>query len=173
MLARTLSTSLWLKSKLWIAVRSVRLIFVSFLFPSSQAVNGWFNLYWTFSALQLTYPRSKIPTLREVFEFAGCADPQRQISWNIESKINPILPSKTRGVADFVSAQHKEFVDSLYSLSQITVRYFLLTSKCSVFNNNLQYQSFDWRTLIAMKVCFYYLIRWDGVLTGYRNLTQE
>lgn len=126
-----------------------------------------------FSALQLTYPRSKIPTLREVFEFAGCADPQRQISWNIESKINPILPSKTRGVADFVSAQHKEFVDSLYSLSQITVRYFLLTSKCSVFNNNLQYQSFDWRTLIAMKVCLLMSIRWDCVLKGYRILTQE
>jgi len=83
--------------------------------------------------LQLTYPGSKIPTLREVFEFAECADPELQISWNIESKINPIFPNKTRGVADFVSAQHKEFVDSSYNLSQIT------------------YQSFDWRTLIAMK----------------------
>jgi len=84
--------------------------------------------------LQLTYPGTRISTLREVFEFVQCADPQRQISWNIESKINPIFPNNTRGVADFVSKQHKEFVDSSYSLSQIT------------------YQSFDWRTLIAMKV---------------------
>jgi hypothetical protein len=71
--------------------------------------------------LQLTYPGTKISTLREVFEFAQCADPQRQISWNIESKIDPVLPNKTRGVADFVSRQHKEFLDSSYSLSQITV----------------------------------------------------
>ena len=75
-----------------------------------------------FLALQLTYPGTKISTLREVFNFAECADPHHQISWNIESKINPIFPSKTRGVADFVNAQHKEFVESSYSLSQITVR---------------------------------------------------
>jgi glycerophosphoryl diester phosphodiesterase len=83
--------------------------------------------------LQLTYPGTKITTLREVFEFVQCADPRRNISWNIESKINPILPNNTRGVADFVRRQHKGFVNSSYSLSQIT------------------YQSFDWRTLIAMK----------------------
>jgi len=83
--------------------------------------------------LQLTYPGTKIPTLREVFEFAECADPEHRISWNIESKIDPIFPNKTQGVVDFVRAQHKEFVNSSYSLSQIT------------------YQSFDWRTLIAMK----------------------
>lgn len=77
--------------------------------------------YEQFSALQLAYPGAKISTLREVFEFAQCADPHRQISWNIESKINPVLPNKTRGVADFVSRQYKEFVDSSYSLSQITV----------------------------------------------------
>jgi hypothetical protein len=74
-----------------------------------------------FSAMQLTDPGTKMSTLREVFEFAQCADPQRQISWNIESKINPIVPKNTRGVADFVRRQHKEFVDSSYSLSQITV----------------------------------------------------
>lgn len=74
-----------------------------------------------FTALALTYPGTKISTLREVFEFAQCADPQRQISWNIESKINPVHPNSTRGVADFVSLQRKEFIDSSYSLSQITV----------------------------------------------------
>jgi hypothetical protein len=94
-------------------------------------------LYWTFlTALQLTYGGTKIPTLREVFEFAECADPQHQISWNIESKINPIFENKTRGVADFVSAQHKEFVDSSYNLSQITVSSFLSASECLVSNNN-------------------------------------
>ena len=89
---------------------------------SLHYVDGGDSIYTEhFSALQLTYPGTKISTLREVFEFAECADPQHQISWNIESKINPIIPSKTRGVADFVSAQYKEFVDSSYSLSKITV----------------------------------------------------
>ena len=130
-LARTLLISLWLKSKPWIAVRNVRLIFVSF-FPSRRGD----SLYTDhFSALQLTYPGTKIPTLREVFEFAECADPQHQILWNIESKINPGLPNKTRGVADFVRAQHKEFVDSSYNLSQITVG-FLSVSECLVSKNS-------------------------------------
>lgn len=83
--------------------------------------------------LQLTYPRTKISTLREVFEFVDCVDPMHQILWNIESKVNPVHPNKTRGVKDFVEKQHKEFISSPYPLSQIT------------------YQSFDWRTLIAMK----------------------
>lgn len=89
----------------------------------TSSLNGVINLYRIFSALQLTYPGTRISTLREVFEFVQCADPQRQISWNIESKINPILPNNTRGVADFVGKQHKAFVDSSYSLSQITVRF--------------------------------------------------
>ncbi|KAF8168246.1 PLC-like phosphodiesterase [Crassisporium funariophilum] len=83
--------------------------------------------------LQLTYPGTKISTLRELFAFARCADPKRQIQWNIESKINPVDVNSTRGVQDFVDAQHREFVESSYDLSQIT------------------YQSFDWRTLISMK----------------------
>jgi hypothetical protein len=97
--------------------------FREFSFFSIYSVDWAIQFYAEhLSALQLTYPGSKIPTLREVFEFAECADPELQISWNIESKINPIFPNKTRGVADFVSAQHKEFVDSSYNLSQITVR---------------------------------------------------
>ncbi|KAF8971435.1 PLC-like phosphodiesterase [Flammula alnicola] len=83
--------------------------------------------------LQLTYPGTKISTLSELFKFAQCADPKHEISWNIESKINPVDPTSTRGVDDFVTLQHNEFVKSSYRLSQIT------------------YQSFDWRTLIAMK----------------------
>ncbi|KAF9481720.1 PLC-like phosphodiesterase [Pholiota conissans] len=83
--------------------------------------------------LQVTHAGTKISTLPELFQFAQCADPDRVIRWNIESKINPVHPNYTRGVDDFVSLQHSVFVKSGYSLSQIT------------------YQSFDWRTLIEMK----------------------
>ena len=72
-------------------------------------------------ALQLTYPGTKISTLSELFQFAKCADPTRSINWNIESKINLILPGQTRSVKDFVTLQNKEFVKSGYKLSQITV----------------------------------------------------
>ncbi|KIL70972.1 hypothetical protein M378DRAFT_95816, partial [Amanita muscaria Koide BX008] len=83
--------------------------------------------------LQLTYPRTKISTLKEVFAFARCADPERKIQWNIESKINASHPAVTHGVDVFVAKQHAEFISSSYPLSQII------------------YQSLDWRTLIAMK----------------------
>ncbi|KDR84848.1 hypothetical protein GALMADRAFT_233276 [Galerina marginata CBS 339.88] len=83
--------------------------------------------------LQLTYPGTKISTLGELFKFAQCADPNRDVQWNIESKINPVVTNATRGVDDFVQLQYAEFMRSSYELSQIT------------------YQSFDWRTLIAMK----------------------
>ncbi|KAF9568528.1 PLC-like phosphodiesterase [Agrocybe pediades] len=80
-----------------------------------------------------TYPGTKISTLNELFKFAQCVDSKREIQFNIESKINPEDPSATRGVDDFVKLQRAEFQRSGYKLSQIT------------------YQSFDWRTLIAMK----------------------
>jgi len=83
--------------------------------------------------LQLTYPGTKISTLEELFGFVRCADPGRFIHWNIESKINAVTPNSTRGVDDFVTLQHETFSKSGYRFSQIT------------------YQSFDWRTLIAMK----------------------
>ncbi|TFK30395.1 PLC-like phosphodiesterase [Coprinopsis marcescibilis] len=82
--------------------------------------------------LQLNYPGTKISTLREVFQFAACADPFRQIQWNVESKINPVY-GNTRTPEDFVNAQLTEFLRSGYKLSQIT------------------YQSFDWRTLVLMQ----------------------
>ncbi|CAA7258745.1 unnamed protein product [Cyclocybe aegerita] len=83
--------------------------------------------------LQLSYPGTKLSTLDELFEFATCVDTKRELQWNIESKINPISRTSTRGVDDFVTLQHQAFVKSTYKLSQIT------------------YQSFDWRTLIKMK----------------------
>ncbi|KAI0651497.1 PLC-like phosphodiesterase [Trametes meyenii] len=83
--------------------------------------------------MQLTYPGTRISTMQEVFAFAECADPQHEVMWNIESKVNPQFPNRTRGVADFVERQHAVFNDSPYSLGAIT------------------YQSFDWRTLTAMK----------------------
>ena len=73
------------------------------------------------AALQLGYAGTKISSLKELFEFAKCVDPRRQILWNIESKINPIASGATRSVEEFVTKQHAEFVASGYNPSQITV----------------------------------------------------
>ncbi|KAG0703102.1 PLC-like phosphodiesterase [Suillus ampliporus] len=81
---------------------------------------------------QLVYPGARISTLREVFDFVACADLSHQILWNIESKINAQYPNRTAGVDDFVQKQHEIFVSSPYYKS-------------------ITYQSFDWRTLVAMK----------------------
>ncbi|KAG2023593.1 glycerophosphoryl diester phosphodiesterase [Coprinopsis cinerea AmutBmut pab1-1] len=83
--------------------------------------------------LQLTYAGAKIPTLTEVFDFARCVDFERRLKFNVESKINPVFQSNTKSVDEFVNAQYREFWRSGYPLAQIT------------------YQSFDWRTLVAMK----------------------
>ncbi|THH28281.1 hypothetical protein EUX98_g5900 [Antrodiella citrinella] len=82
--------------------------------------------------LQMTYPGTRISTMQEVFDFASCADPSHQILWNIESKINAEYPNQTRSVEDFVTKQYEVFAASPY-YSSIT------------------YQSFDWRTIVAMK----------------------
>jgi len=83
--------------------------------------------------MQLIYPKTRISTLKEVFDFVACADPKREVLWNIESKVNPAIPHITRSPEDFVKAQHAVFVQSGYPLDSLT------------------YQSFDWRTLIGMK----------------------
>ena len=88
-------------------------------------------------ALQLTYPGTRISTLDELFEFAHCADPKRVLQWNIESKINPMYPSSTRGVNDFVTLQHQAFLKSGYKLSQITVGESLLISPITNSNRIL------------------------------------
>jgi len=82
--------------------------------------------------MQLTYPGSRISTLQEVFGFVECADPSYHVLWNIESKIDPIYPDRTASVNDFVQKQHAVFAASSY-------------------RHSITYQSFDWRTLIAMK----------------------
>ncbi|KAF8649746.1 hypothetical protein AX16_005516 [Volvariella volvacea WC 439] len=82
--------------------------------------------------LQLTYPGTRISTLQEVFDFAACTDPEHRLLWNIESKIDAQFTNDTRGVEDFVQKQHAIFVKSPYRRS-------------------ITFQSFDWRTLIAMK----------------------
>ncbi|CAL1696216.1 unnamed protein product [Somion occarium] len=82
--------------------------------------------------MQLTYPGTRISTMQELFNFVSCADPDHQILWNIESKINAQHPNQTLGVHDFIQRQYEVFAASPY-YSSIT------------------YQSFDWRTLIAMK----------------------
>ncbi|KAF7367231.1 PLC-like phosphodiesterase [Mycena sanguinolenta] len=82
--------------------------------------------------LQLTYPGTRISTLQEVFDFVECADPDHLVSWNIESKIDAAFPDRTVGVDVFVQKQHAIFAASPYK-------------------DSITYQSFDWRTLIAMK----------------------
>ncbi|KAI0823113.1 PLC-like phosphodiesterase [Trametes gibbosa] len=82
--------------------------------------------------MQLTYPGTRISTLDEVFDFVECADPQHEVLWNIESKIDARHPNRTLGVADFVGRQHAAF-------------------RRSPYRDSITYQSFDWRTLVAMK----------------------
>lgn len=64
--------------------------------------------------MQLTYPGTKISTLKEVFDFVECADPNYQMRWNIESKINAMFPERTLGVDDFVKKQYAIFKSSPY-----------------------------------------------------------
>jgi glycerophosphoryl diester phosphodiesterase len=82
--------------------------------------------------MQLTYPGARISTLQEVFDFVECADPSHNILWNIESKIDAECPDRTAGVHDFVQKQHAVF-------------------SASPYRHSVTYQSFDWRTLVAMK----------------------
>lgn len=112
--------SRWPKSRPWIAARSACITTVS---GTGKLVgqNAHTPRLLSELALQLTHPGTKISTLGELFQFAKCADPNRSINWNIESKINPVLANATRSVTDFVTLQNKEFVKSGYKLSQITV----------------------------------------------------
>ncbi|KAJ7225883.1 PLC-like phosphodiesterase [Mycena pura] len=82
--------------------------------------------------LQLTYPGTRISTLQEVFDFVECADPGHSMRWNIESKINALHPNQTASVDTFVKSQHAIF-------------------HASPYRHAITYQSFDWRSLIAMK----------------------
>nr|GAT47326.1 PLC-like phosphodiesterase [Mycena chlorophos] len=82
--------------------------------------------------LQLTYPGTRISTLEEVFEFVECADPEHSIRWNIESKIDAVNSNLTASVDDFVQKQYALFAKSPYKKA-------------------ITFQSFDWRSLIAMK----------------------
>ncbi|KAI5124390.1 hypothetical protein M0805_008275 [Coniferiporia weirii] len=82
--------------------------------------------------LQLTYPGTRISSLQEVFDFARCVDPECNILWNIESKIDPRYVNRTKDAREFVERQHYDFEKSGYK-------------------NSITYQSFDWRTLTQMK----------------------
>ncbi|KAJ7655194.1 PLC-like phosphodiesterase [Mycena polygramma] len=82
--------------------------------------------------LQLTFPATRISTLQEVFDFVECADPDHLIRFNIESKVDAAHPNRTAAVDVFVQSQHAIFAASPY-------------------RHSITYQSFDWRSLIAMK----------------------
>jgi hypothetical protein len=81
-------------------------------------------------ALQLTTPGVKISTMQEVFDFVYCVDTKREISFNIESKVNPVVSGATRSPADFVAAQHAAFVASGYPLEQIQASFFIAFGCC-------------------------------------------
>ena len=83
--------------------------------------------------LQLVKKGTKISTLGEMFEFVKCADPEGTVQFNIESKLDPAYPNRTRSVEDFVQLQLAAFKASGVDLKRIT------------------FQSFDWRSLIRMK----------------------
>ncbi|KAK7064543.1 PLC-like phosphodiesterase [Favolaschia claudopus] len=82
--------------------------------------------------LQLTYPGTRISSMQEVFDFVECVDPEHLMNWNIESKIDAAFPERTRGVDVFVHSQHVVF-------------------SASPYKERITYQSFDWRSLLAMK----------------------
>lgn len=73
--------------------------------------------------------------MSEVFDFVSCADPKHQMMFNIESKIDAEHPNNTVGVYEFVTRQHAAFMASPYRYS-------------------ITFQSFDWRSIVAMKVGF-------------------
>ncbi|KAK0233313.1 PLC-like phosphodiesterase [Armillaria fumosa] len=81
---------------------------------------------------QLAYPGTKLSTLKELFDFVECVDPEHGMLFNIESKIDADYPNRTRSVDDFVEYQYATFSKTYYIYS-------------------ITYQSFDWRTLIGMK----------------------
>ncbi|KAK0198534.1 PLC-like phosphodiesterase [Armillaria mellea] len=81
---------------------------------------------------QLAYPGTKLSTLKELFDFVECVDVERRMLFNIESKINAAYPNQTRSVDDFVEYQYATFSRTPYLYS-------------------ITYQSFDWRTPVAMK----------------------
>ena len=116
MLGSSLPISLWPKSKLLTVAPSGKQHIVS----ASPGLFFYFLLLITPPALQLTYPGTRISTLRELFDFAECADPSHQIQWNIESKVNPHFSNQTRGPLDFAVKQYEVFSQSSY-LRSITV----------------------------------------------------
>ncbi|ELU41619.1 chitin synthase G [Rhizoctonia solani AG-1 IA] len=83
--------------------------------------------------LQALYPGTKLSTLPELFDFLDCADPGHEVELNIESKVDAQFPNLTRSPEDFANAQYKLF-------------------KSSKYYGKITYQSFDWRTLVLMKV---------------------
>lgn len=76
--------------------------------------------------------------MQEVFDFAQCADPDRSILWNIESKIDPTAPEKTKGVREFVERQHGVFEKSGYKGSIVV----------SEINNKKEIMTLEWSMLM-------------------------
>ncbi|EIW86408.1 PLC-like phosphodiesterase [Coniophora puteana RWD-64-598 SS2] len=106
---------------------------------------------------QLTYPGTRISTLQEVFDFVECADPTHQILWNIESKVDARCSNCTKEPEMFARLQQASFAASPY-------------------HKSITYQSFDWRTLVAMRhidpsITISALIDDDTALTSDENYT--
>jgi hypothetical protein len=80
--------------------------------------------------------------MEEVFDFAHCVDTKREVSFNIESKVNPVVNGTTRGPADFVAAQHAAFIASGYPLEQIQVGPFVAFSDGHWFTDEITVPKF-------------------------------
>jgi glycerophosphoryl diester phosphodiesterase len=80
---------------------------------------------------QKLYPGAQIPTLSEVLDLVTCAG-DRSIELNLETKLDPIVPAETWPVEKYVS----DLVPLLQKKGYASRTYI---------------QSFDWRTLIAIK----------------------
>lgn len=135
-----LPTSRWLRLKPLTVVQIASLDTVCFYHSlAAQVTNG------SLSALQTSYPGTKISTLDELFSFARCVDSERRLLWNIESKINPVDTNSTRSPDDFVKAQYKLFVKSGYKLNQIAVWVF----HRFIMNSILRSSSYSIKALIG------------------------
>lgn len=90
--------------------------------------------------------------MEEVFDFVQCVDTDRRMLWNIESKVDARYTNRTADVMEFVHRQHEVFELSGYKHAITVRRPYVSRERASYKASNIQYQSFDWRTLKAMKV---------------------
>lgn len=104
--------------------------------------------------------------MEEVFDFVHCVDSDRRMLWNIESKVDARHTNRTADVLEFVQRQHEVFELSGYKHAITVCRPYISRERVRSKVSNIQYQSFDWRTLKAMKVGDL-LLRNEGIVPDF------